>query len=115
MAPVRELTTPIKIIGYIILEDRSNLNRRSRGVSFCHVSRIEAEVQVREAIVEGNHWYIGAIPALVRRANSKNAGLRALQGVSQIAGLMRSKTDPVACARKYLHADLALSEERPIG
>jgi len=33
----------------------SRLKRRRRGVSFCHVSRIEAEDHLREAIVEGNH------------------------------------------------------------
>lgn len=58
---------------------------------------------------------MGAIPAFVIKAISRNIGLSLSQGVSQVVGPRRNRTDPVACARKYLHAALALSDETLVG
>jgi hypothetical protein len=90
-------------------------NRISKGVSFCHVKRIVAGNQLREAIVEGNHWYIGAMPALVIKAITINIGESASQEVVQTAGASKNKIEPVACAIKYLHAALVLSVVGPSG
>lgn len=88
-------------------------NKISKGVSFCQVKRMEAENQLREEIVEGNHWYIGAIPALVIRAITINIGDKLFQGVVQTAGARRNRIDPVAWAMKYLQAALVLSVVGP--
>lgn len=93
----------------------SSLKRRRRGASFCQVRRREAEYQLSAAIVEGNHWYMGAIPALVISASRRNIGLRVVHVPSQVVGPSKNKTEPVACARKYLHAAAVLSVAGPIG
>lgn len=90
------LSALIKIIGVVLAGGKSRLNKRSRGVNFCQVKRIVADGQLREAIVDGNHWYIGAIPAFVIKASMINIGLNLSQGVSQIAGPNKNSTDPVA-------------------
>lgn len=41
--------------GVVRDEGRSKLKRRRRGVSFCHVRRMDAEDQLREEMVDGNH------------------------------------------------------------
>lgn len=55
------------------------------------------------------------MPALVIKARSKNIGPNLSQGVSHVAGPRRKSTDPVACARKYLHAAVVLSVEGFMG
>ncbi len=115
MAPISVLITLISMIGRAVVEGRSSLNKRRRGVSFCQVMRVVAAGQLRDAIVEGNHWYMGAIPALVIRAMSKNIGLNLVQGVSQVVGPKRKRTEPVAWARKYLHAALVLLDVILVG
>jgi len=96
MAPINELKEAIMRRGRRRDVGRSRLKRRRRGVSFCHVRRMDAEGHLREAIVDGNHWNIGAIPALVMRARRRNIGLSLSHCVSQIAGARRRRTDPVA-------------------
>lgn len=94
---------------------RSIEKRISRGVNFCHVRRVEAGSQFNEAIVEGNHWNMGAIPALVMSAIEMNIGERGDQGVAQRAGPIKNKTDPAAWAMKYLQALLVFSDMGPKG
>lgn len=115
MAPMRVLITLINIIGRAVVEGRSSLNKRRRGVSFCQVIRVVAAGHLSDAMVEGNHWYIGAIPALVISAISRNMGLSLVQGVSQVVGPRRKRTEPVAWARKYLHAALVLLDVILVG
>lgn len=92
----------------------SRENRIRRGVSFCHVRSSVAESQGKEAIVEGNHWNIGAIPAFVIKARKIKVGERAPKSVTQMAGASKNKIDPVAWAIKYLHAAPVLSVEGPV-
>lgn len=93
----------------------SSLKSKSRGASFCQVNRSDTDGQFNDAAVDGNHWNIGAIPALVMSANRRNMALRLFHGPSHVVGPSRNKTDPVACARKYLHAAAVLSVAGPIG
>lgn len=97
------------------MEFKSIEKRIIRGVNFCHVRRREAVSQGRAAIVEGNHWNIGAIPALVIKARKIKTGHRDVQLVIHVAGPSKNRIVPVAWAIKYLHAALVLSEEGPVG
>jgi hypothetical protein len=96
MAPIKLLITLRNIIGNIRVSGKLRLNKRNRGVSFCQVKRVEAAGQLSAAIVEGNHWCIGAIPAFVIRAIKRSIGLRLFQGVSHVVGPRRNRIEPVA-------------------
>lgn len=115
MAPIIVLVAAIRRRKVESGVGRSKLKRRRRGVSFCHVRRIVAEGHLREAIVDGNHWNIGAIPALVIRAIRRKIGVSLSHWDNQIEGARRKRVEPVACARKYLHAELVLSDEGLVG
>lgn len=56
---------------------------------------------------------MGAIPALVIKDKIIKTGESVAQGVVHTAGARRNKTDPVACAIKYLQAALVLSVRGP--
>lgn len=55
IAPVSAFKLLRRSKGVVIVGGKSALNKIKRGVSFCHVSKIEAENQFRDARVEGNH------------------------------------------------------------
>ena len=115
MAPVKLLITLRSMTGNMRDKGRLRLNKRNKGVSFCQVKRVDAAGQLSEAIVDGNHWCIGAIPALVIKAIRSSMGLRLFQGVSHVVGARRNRMEPVAWARKYLHVAPVLSEETFVG